>query len=86
MKVRIWSMAVAATLLACSAEAMAQRPPGGGGQGKPSFDLLLNAFDANRDSALARIEVPVRLWPRIVKADANKDGYVTRAEYDAYKP
>ena len=85
MKNRAWVMVIAAASIAITGQAMAQRPSGGG-QGKPSFDILLGAFDANRDSMLARVEVPIRLWPRIVKADANKDGFVTRAEYDAYKP
>jgi EF hand len=57
------------------------QPPGG-----PSpFDKLLGAFDANDDGALDEDEVPPWLWQRLSRADANGDGVVTRAEFDAYR-
>ena len=64
----------------------AQGPGGPGGRGSsPSFDKLLDAFDANDDGALEEDEVPARVWARLSQADANGDGVVTRAEFDAYR-
>jgi len=59
----------------------AQRPGGPGGP--PAFDTLLDAFDANDDGALSKDEVPGRVWWRLSRADANGDGVVTEAEFDA---
>lgn len=56
------------------------QPPRGG---PPSFDTLLNAFDANGDGKLSKDEVPPRVWMRLGQADANGDGVVTEAEFDA---
>lgn len=61
----------------------AQRPGGPGRGGPPSFDKLLDAFDANNDGELAEEEVPPPVWYRLSNADANDDGVVTRAEFEA---
>jgi hypothetical protein len=65
--------------------ASAQKPGGAGRGGRPSFDKLLEAFDANDDSELTEDEVPERVWMRLSHADADDDGSVTRDEFDAVK-
>ena len=65
--------------------ASAQPPRGPGKGGPPSFDTLLNAFDANGDGKLSKDEVPPRVWMRLGQADANGDGVVTQAEFDAVR-
>ena len=59
------------------------RRPGGRG-GRPSFDRLLGAFDANEDGALEEDETPSPVWWRLSQADADGDGYVTREEFDSH--
>ena len=84
-------MLAAMAMLAASANAVsAQGPfgprgPGGHG-GRPSFDRLLEAFDDNDDKSLEQDEVPGRVWWRLSQADADDDGYVTRKEFDSYRP
>ena len=77
-------------LTANSLEVSAQRPGGqmgpGGRGGRPSFDRLLLAFDQNDDEELEENEVPPRVWSRLSQADADDDGYVTRKEFDSYRP
>lgn len=73
-------------IIALASEASAQRPGGGPGGGRPSFDRLLQAFDVNDDEALEEDEVPGRVWSRLSKADADGDGAVTREEFDSYRP
>lgn len=68
-------------------EVSAQRPGGPRGPGgRPSFDLLLQAFDADGNGALEQGEVPGRVWSRLSKADANGNGSVSREEFEGYKP
>ncbi|MBX7104736.1 MAG: hypothetical protein K1X57_11690 [Gemmataceae bacterium] len=88
-----WFVGLVALLMltVCALEVSAQGPggrggPGGGRGGRPSFDRLLDAFDANDDGALEEDEVPPRVWARLAQADANGDGYVTRKEFDSYRP
>lgn len=57
-------------------------PPHGGG--RPSFERLLTAFDANGDEALDESETPPRVWARLSNADADGDGVVTQDEFDSY--
>lgn len=74
--------------------ALGQGPGGrggpGGGQGgrggRPSFERLIQAFDANGDGALEESEVPARVWARLSQADANEDGYVDQTEFDSFRP
>ena len=93
MGIRKWFVGLVALLMltAGAVEVTAQGPggrggPGGGRGGPPSFDRLLYAFDANDDGALEEDEVPARVWARLSQADANDDGYVTRKEFDSYRP
>lgn len=86
MKSFVIAVLVVAYALTVSSPLMAQRGGGNGSRSKPSYDRLLSAFDANRDGVLAATECPAMLWNRISRADANRDGYVTRAEYEGYKP
>ena len=72
-------------IVALADEASAQRPGGGPRGGRPSFDRLLRAFDANGDEALDEDEVPGRVWSRLSWADANDDGAVSREEYDSFR-
>ena len=81
------TLSMIVTLAVCATECSAQGPGGPRGPGgKPSFDRLLEAFDANDNEALTEDEVPGRVWVRLSKADADGDGSVTRAEFDGYKP
>jgi len=72
-------------IIATLGDVSAQGPRGGRG-GRPSFDRLLDAFDANDDEVLAKDEVPSRVWERLSQADADGDGSVTREEFDSYRP
>ena len=92
MSIRGWLLGLAALLVAtsCGVESFGQRPGGKGGPGgrggRPSFDLLLSAFDRSDDGALDESEVPQRVWARLSQADSNGDGSVTRKEFDSYIP
>jgi outer membrane protein assembly factor BamB len=58
--------------------------PGSGVSRMPSFDSLLAQADANHDGKLTRSEAPPGPANRhFLYIDANKDGFVTRAEYEA---
>ena len=58
--------------------------PGSGVSRMPSFDSLLAQADANHDGKLTRSEAPPGPANRhFLYVDANKDGFVTRAEYEA---
>lgn len=60
--------------------------PGGPDRGgPPSFNMLLERFDANDDGKLDEDEVPPPVWLRLSQADANNDGVVTRAEFETYR-
>lgn len=82
-----WFVALVALLMltACAVEVSAQGPGGGRGD-RPSFDKLIDAFDANDDGMLEEDEVPPRVWARLSQADANDNGYVTRKEFDSFRP
>jgi outer membrane protein assembly factor BamB len=57
--------------------------PGSGVSRMQSFDALLEQSDADHDGKLIRSEVPVGpAKQHFLYIDANKDGFVTRAEYD----
>lgn len=77
---------VAIVAIMASVDDAAAQVPGGGRGGRPSFDRLLDAFDANADKALTEDEVPGRVWARLSQADADGDGAVTREEFDSYRP
>ena len=66
-----------------SSAADGQRPRGGFG-GRPSYDMLLSAFDSDSSKDLAKEEVPGRVWYRLSQADADGDGIVTRKEFDSF--
>ncbi len=78
------SLAALAAIVASASDVSAQRPGGGPGGGRPSFDRLLQVFDANGDDALDASEVPDRVWSRLSRADANGDGTVTRQEFASF--
>ncbi len=90
MKTNLWCGAVLAAVIAMGVtESASAAGPGGGGQGRggrPSFDTLLSAFDADDDGELAEDEVPVPVWRRLSMADADESGSVTRDEFDSFKP
>ena len=81
MKYGMWFVALLA-MAALVGDVSAQ----GQGGGRPSFDKLLDAFDANGDGALEADEVPARVWACLSNADANGDDVVTKTEFDAYRP
>lgn len=88
MKINLWCGLVLAMVIAMGAtESVSAAGPGGGpGRGRPSFDTLLSAFDADDDGELAEDEVPAPVWYRLSMADANDNGSVTRDEFDSFKP
>lgn len=59
------------------------RPRGGFG-GRPSYDVLLSAFDADQSGDLALDEVPGRVWFRLSQADSDNNGIVTRKEFESF--
>lgn len=82
-----WLIGGAAALMfaAVAADVPAQGPGGQRG-GKPSFNRLLGAFDADESNSLSEGEVPERVWSRLSQADADGDEDVTREEFDGYTP
>ena len=54
---------------------------GGEGRGMPDPEQLFKRLDANGDGKLAKDELPERFGQRILQADANKDGVVTKKEF-----
>lgn len=87
MVTRQWFVGLVAILmLAASFVEVSAQGPGGGRGGRPNFEKLVDAFDANDDGMLEKGEVPPRVWARLLQADANNDGYVTRKEFDSYRP
>lgn len=56
--------------------------------GEPGMDQAsFDALDKNADQKLSAAEVAgdAKLAQSFAKADQNQDGYLSRAEYDAYK-
>ena len=89
MKTKLWCGVVLAAVIAMGVtESASSAGPGGGGfgRGRPSFDTLLSAFDADEDGELAEDEVPAPVWLRLSMADADDNGLVTRDEFDSFKP
>ena len=54
---------------------------GKGGFVPPSFKAMLEKSDKNKDGALGKDEVDSKMWDRLGKADADKDGKVTEKEF-----
>ena len=51
---------------------------------REKIDGLMQKFDKNEDGQISKSEAG-RMWPKLVKADANRDGGVTSKEmYDAW--
>ena len=76
--------AIASLVIACTSGVASASTQRGGGGARPSFDTLLSTFDANKNGELSQAEVPARVWLRLSAADVNKDGKVTRTEFDSY--
>jgi hypothetical protein len=71
---------IVASVVLCPVVALAQGP-GGGGPNTDSIVARMMSFDKNKDGKLTRDEVPdLRLQSLFDRADANKDGVVTKAE------
>lgn len=77
-------IAIAVAAMACFAESTMAGTTQRGSGGRPSFDKLLSAFDADKNWELSKSEVPGRVWLRLSAADANADGKVTRQEFVSY--
>ena len=65
-------------------------PPGRGPQGRrgfegpPSAAGMFHAMDRNNDGKLSKDEVPGPMWSRLSEADADKDGFISRAELEEF--
>ena len=57
------------------------RGPGGAAGPGASLDRLM-AFDKNADGKLSKEEVPERIQSLIARADADKDGFASKAELE----
>ncbi|MHC4390308.1 MAG: EF-hand domain-containing protein [Planctomycetota bacterium] len=68
------------------AEAFAQQGPPGGGQGRQQRDpgAMFERLDANADGNLTTDELGERFGRRLLDADGDDDGVISRAEFDAY--
>jgi len=51
------------------------------GRQVPSFEQLLQQFDANGDGRIERSEVPMALRRQFDRLDRNRDGVLTRADF-----
>lgn len=58
--------------------------PGGGAASAAERVSQMMAMDKNGDGKLAADELPERMQGLIARADANKDGSVTKAELEAF--
>ncbi len=73
-------------------ELKAGRPGGpgaggpGGGPDKARGAEMFSKADKDGDGKLSESEVPAEAWARLSKADANKDGAVTKEELAANRP
>ena len=89
MKISLRLSMVLAVVVAMGAmESVSAVEPSGGETsrgGRPSFDTLLSAFDADEDGELMENEVPGPVWYRLSKADADDNGSVSRSEFDSYR-
>lgn len=45
----------------------------------------MNAFDANKDGAIEKSELPPLAWAKIAKADTNGDGLITEKEFEVFR-
>lgn len=54
---------------------------GAGGRGMFDPEQLFKRLDANGDGKLSKDELPERFGQRIMQADADKDGFVTKEEF-----
>lgn len=50
--------------------------------GPPARDFLFATFDSNHDQFLEESEVPPRMWRHVGLADIDKDGLVSRPEFE----
>jgi Ca2+-binding EF-hand superfamily protein len=85
---RIWKATVLTTLgLLLIAGATLAQPGGGPGRGRrhggpPPIDRIFERFDANKDGRLTQDELPAQVAERIMEADADGDGAVTKEELE----
>lgn len=79
----LFGMALAALLMVGTSELASAGGPPSKRSGRPSFDRLLSAFDADQNGELAQDEVPEPVWHRLSRADVDDSGSVTRREFDA---
>ena len=86
MKTNLLCGVLVAMVVAMGAGAASAGPEGRSGGGRPSFDKLIGAFDADDNGELAEDEVPTPVWLKLSNADADENGSVTREEFDSYKP
>ena len=82
MKIGFWFGAILAftNTIGVLEKVHAQQRPGG----LPSFSRIVNAFDANKDGAIEKSELPPLAWAKIAKADTNGDGLITEKEFEAF--
>jgi EF hand len=83
MKIGFWFGAILAFTITIGVlgKVHAQQRPGG----LPSFSRIVNAFDANKDGAIEKSELPPLAWAKIAKADTNGDGLITEKEFEVFR-
>jgi len=54
----------------------------GGGRGMPDPEQMFKRFDKNSDGKLSKDELPPQLAERLLKADTDKDGAVSKSELE----
>jgi len=83
VRLMLWLTAAAALLLVATTT-FAQPPAGHGGgrahAGRPSVEKLMERLDANKDGKLEKEELPERIAGKLMKADADGDGAITKDE------
>jgi len=83
MKTFSYGAAIGLLILCCDLYAQGRGGQGRGRQRGMNITRMLERFDANEDGKLTEAEVTIpRMWQRLVAADKDEDGVITKEEME----